>query len=150
MLETFNFYNKTILNTKKLDLKNANLPQWPFIEKLGESIMVRIGFIAIYILVYNNYSISIWQYILIPIHILMGPIHGFIVNWFGHKSGYRNFNELKDNSKNTLPVDLLMMGELYQNNHHKKPENPNFAVRWFELDLGYIMYLFMKKIKIIY
>ena len=43
-----------------------------------------------------------------------------------------------------------MMGELYQNNHHKKPENPNFAVRWFELDLGYIMYLFMKKIKIIY
>ena len=30
----------------------------------------------------------------------MGPIHGFIVNWFGHKTGYRNFNELKDNSKN--------------------------------------------------
>ena len=150
MLETFNFYSKTILNTKKIDLKNANLPQWKFIENLGESIMVRMGFIIIYILVYYNYSTSPWQYVLIPIHILMGPIHGFIVNWFGHKSGYRNFNELNDNSKNTLPIDLLMMGELYQNNHHKKPDNPNFAIRWFELDLGYIMYLFMKKIKIIY
>ena len=27
-----------------------------------------------------------------------------------------------------------MMGELFQNNHHKSPNTPNFARRWFELD----------------
>ena len=80
----------------------------------------------------------------------MGPIHGFIVNWFGHKTGYRNFKDLKDNSKNSLPLDFLMMGELYQNNHHKKPNDINFAKRWFELDFGYLLSNILKKIKVIY
>ena len=88
--------------------------------------------------------------LLVPIHILMGPLHGFIVNWFGHKSGYRNFKEIPDNSKNTLPLDFLMMGELYQNNHHKMPQKSNFAVRWFEVDLGFTFAYILKKLKIIY
>ena len=58
--------------------------------------------------------------------------------------------EGKDNSKNSLPIDFLMMGELYQNNHHKKPNNLNFAEKWFELDIGYLTCFFLKKIKIIY
>ena len=57
---------------------------------------------------------------------------------------------LKDNSKNTLPIDFLMMGELYQNNHHRRPNNMNFAVRWFEIDLGYLATSFLKKLKVIY
>ena len=80
----------------------------------------------------------------------MGPLHGFIVNWFGHKKGYRNFPELEDNSKNSLPLDFLMMGELYQNNHHKKPNDINFAVRLFELDFGFLISALLKKIRIIY
>ena len=28
----------------------------------------------------------------LPVHFLMGPIHGAIVNWCGHKYGYRNFD----------------------------------------------------------
>jgi stearoyl-CoA desaturase (delta-9 desaturase) len=27
-----------------------------------------------------------------------------------------------------------MMGELFQNNHHKSPNDANFAKKWFELD----------------
>ena len=79
----------------------------------------------------------------------MGPFHGFIVNWFGHKIGYRNFNKLKDNSKNTLPVDFLMMGELYQNNHHKYPNNIKFSMKWYEIDFGYWSTLILKRFKII-
>ena len=79
----------------------------------------------------------------------MGPIHGFIVNYFGHLVGYRNFKELKDNSKNTLPVDLLMMGELYQNNHHKTPNNRNFSHRWFEIDLGCLFASLLQKLNVI-
>ena len=77
------------------------------------------------------------MYLLLPIHFLMGPTHGLIVNWFGHWAGYRN-TKTPDNSKNTLPIDLFLMGELYQNNHHAEPNNPNFARRWWEIDLGMI------------
>jgi stearoyl-CoA desaturase (delta-9 desaturase) len=63
----------------------------------------------------------------------MGPIHGAAVNWCGHKYGYSNYDN-QDHSKNTLPLDFLMMGELFQNNHHKSPNDANFARKWFELD----------------
>ena len=56
----------------------------------------------------------------------MGPVHGAIVNWAGHKIGYRNYDS-DDNSKNTLVFDVLTMGELFQNNHHKWGQAPNFA-----------------------
>jgi len=63
----------------------------------------------------------------------MGPLHGAIVNWCGHRYGYRNFRT-RDRSHNSLPVDAVCMGELFQNNHHARPANPNFAARGFEFD----------------
>ncbi|MCI0532922.1 acyl-CoA desaturase, partial [bacterium] len=67
-------------------------------------------------------------------HFIMGPIHGAIVNWFGHKVGYVNFDDTGDLSKNTLPLDFVTMGELFQNNHHKFPHSMNFAKKVFEFD----------------
>jgi stearoyl-CoA desaturase (delta-9 desaturase) len=77
-----------------------------------------------------------WQWALLPGHWIMGAVHGAIVNWSGHRYGYRNFPN-DDVSRNSLPVDFLTAGELYQNNHHKYPMSANFAVRWFELDTTY-------------
>ena len=110
MWETFKEYRN--LSTQFLidESKSSDLPRWRFIEVLGESMIVRIFFVSLYSLFYWTYAPSAWFFLLIPFHIFMGPIHGFIVNWFGHKNGYRNHPELSDNSKNTLPVDLLMMG----------------------------------------
>ena len=36
--------------------------------------------------------------------------------------------------RNTLVVDFVTMGELFQNNHHKYGQRANFANRWFEVD----------------
>jgi stearoyl-CoA desaturase (delta-9 desaturase) len=90
--------------------------------------MVFIGF---YIWFYVTFATQWWMFLLLPIHFLMGPLHGAIVNWCGHKYGYSNHDN-NDHSKNSIPLDFLMMGELFQNNHHKKPNSPNFASRWFE------------------
>ena len=41
------------------------------------------------------------SYLLLPVHFVMGPIHGAIVNWCGHKYGYRNFDTTRDDSRAT-------------------------------------------------
>ena len=79
----------------------------------------------------------------------MGPIHGAIVNWGGHKYGYVNYTKTKDESKNSLPIDFLVGGELYQNNHHAFGTQPNFAKRWFELDTTYQIMRVMNLLHII-
>ncbi len=143
-------YRSLVKKFKNDDIKVIDVPRWPFLENLAESMIIRLIFILIYITLYLIYSPSIWYYFLIPIHIFMGPIHGFIVNWFGHKVGYRNFNNTNDDSKNTLFIDFLMLGELYQNNHHKMPLKGNFAYRWFEMDFGYLIAYILTKLKIIH
>jgi stearoyl-CoA desaturase (delta-9 desaturase) len=89
------------------------------------------------------------MYLLLPIHFLMGPIQGAVVNWAGHKYGYRNFPDEKDQSKNTLFIDFLMLGELYQNNHHHAGARPNFAAKWWEFDPVYPVIKFFDMVGII-
>jgi len=149
MWATFKEYRKLSTEFLNEEVKESDLPRWKSIEILGESMIVRIIFVLFYSSIYWFYAPSSWFFLLIPLHIFMGPIHGFIVNWFGHKNGYRNHPELTDNSKNSLHIDLLMMGELYQNNHHKSPNKAKFSYRWFELDLGYLIIQLLNKLRII-
>lgn len=149
MIETLNNYNEGAVLLSKKKLSVTKLPTWESIEKFADTYTIRLLFLVLYILFYINFSPSLWFFLLIPIHALMGPIHGFIVNWFGHRHGYRNFKEINDQSTNTLPIDILMSGELYQNNHHRYPRKSNFAHRWFEIDFGYISMWVLEKLKII-
>jgi stearoyl-CoA desaturase (delta-9 desaturase) len=123
-------------------------PEWPTLDKLGDSWVVRIAFGALYTLFYMKFATHWWLYALVPMHYLMGPIHGSIVNWCGHKYGYRNYDST-DKSKNTLVFDVLTMGELFQNNHHKFGMSPNFAARWFEIDPAYQIMRVLAWLKII-
>lgn len=70
------------------------------------------------------------------IGIMSHPIQGWMVNALAHKFGYRNFNT-DDNSKNNTTVALLVFGEGFQNNHHNNPNSASFAVKWWEVDMGY-------------
>ena len=123
-------------------------PEWKTLDKISDSWLVRIAFGLLYVLFYIVFATSPWMYLLLPIHFFMGPIHGAIVNWCGHKYGYSNYDN-DDHSKNSLPLDFLMMGELFQNNHHKSPNSINFAKKWYELDPTYPIILLMDRIGII-
>jgi stearoyl-CoA desaturase (delta-9 desaturase) len=149
MYQTADEYSTFIKKVNNRQYKDKSLPRWELIEKIGDTHTSRISFGVFYFLLYLYFAPTYWLLLLVPIHILMGPIHGFIVNWFGHKHGYRNFKKLYDNSKNTLFIDFLMLGELYQNNHHKFPTKSNFAFRWFEIDFGYFIIRVLNKLRII-
>jgi stearoyl-CoA desaturase (delta-9 desaturase) len=126
----------------------GNYPEWPLVDKIGNSWIWRIACGLFYIGFYIAFAEYWWMFILLPIHFLMGPLHGAIVNWCGHKYGYSNHDN-EDHSKNSLPWDFLLMGELFQNNHHKKPNSPNFATRWWEFDPTYPMMKVMHWMRII-
>jgi stearoyl-CoA desaturase (delta-9 desaturase) len=103
---------------------------------------------ALYTAFYFEFVTAPWQWALLPLQFIMGPIHGAIVNWCGHAYGYRNYNT-PDISRNTLVVDFVTLGELFQNNHHKFGMSPNFAARWFELDPTYQVMKLMDRVGII-
>ncbi|HEX9296320.1 MAG TPA: acyl-CoA desaturase [Polyangiaceae bacterium] len=110
-------------------------PVWPAVDHFFNRWPVRIGFGTAYTLFYLYFAPHWAYFLLLPIHYIMGPVHGAIVNYCGHKFGYRNFaTPHGDKSRNTLPFDFVTWGELFQNNHHARAMSPKFAVRWFEID----------------
>jgi stearoyl-CoA desaturase (delta-9 desaturase) len=114
------------------------IPVWDKLDKIGHHNLTRILFGVFYVAFYFVFAPNYWWFLLLPVHFLMGPIQGAIVNWFGHKFGYSNFDN-GDHSKNTTPFGIVLMGELFQNNHHFDKLDPNFAKKWYELDFTYII-----------
>jgi stearoyl-CoA desaturase (delta-9 desaturase) len=130
------------------DKWKKDLPEWFSFEKFADSWPVRISWGLFYIWFYVEFATQWWMYLLLPIHFVMGPVHGAIINWFAHRYGYTNF-EVSDTSKNLLPVDVLMLGESYHNNHHKFGARPNFGVKWHEIDPVYIAIKLLDKVGVI-
>ena len=126
-----------------------NLPEWHSFDYFATSWLARIvcgaGYVAFY---YYFVPEGQWfWYLLLPIHFIMGPIHGAIINWFAHTIGYRNF-DVKDTSKNFMPWDLIMLGEGLHNNHHARPQ-ANFSIKWYEFDPVYPIIFCLNKLNII-
>ena len=138
-------FNKKIQPEKQF-LKN--LPDWPAFERIANSTLSKIIWVFVYTAFYILFAPSAWWFLLLPVTITMGPVHGVIINWFAHKYGYINFKQ-KNTSRNLFPVDLIMLGEGYHNDHHQHPSNVNFGVRWFEIDLVYYIILLFQKLHII-
>lgn len=113
------------------------VPQWEPFDRFARSWVSRLFWGAIYFGIYWTFVDVWWLWLLLPVQWMLSPVHGAIINWFAHKYGYINF-KVGDTSKNFLPVDFLMMGESYHNNHHKYGARANFGgIRWHEIDPTY-------------
>ena len=145
MMKTNEIYNGVLNHKIEPEARfDGNYPMWSWLEKFGDNWMVRIGWGTFYVLMYIQFAEYWWMFLLLPIHFLMGPTQGAIVNWGGHKYGYQNFDN-NDKSRNTFFFDFITGGELFQNNHHKLPNRVNFGVKWWEFDPVYpIIWVFSK------
>ena len=150
MWKTKTFYSE-IANMKYQaeERFTRGVPRWDSFDRFARSWYSRVIWGTLYTLVYFMYADHWWLWLLLPVQFLLSPIHGAIINWFAHKYGYRNF-EVGDTSRNFLPVDFLMMGESYHNNHHKNGTRANFGgIRWHELDPTYQVIRVLDKLNVI-
>jgi stearoyl-CoA desaturase (delta-9 desaturase) len=115
---------------------DGDTPEWPLVDRVFNAWPTRLTIGTLYTLPYLVLAPHWAFFLLVPIHYVMGPVHGAIVNWCGHMYGYQNFDN-NDKSRNSLIFDVIMLGELFQNNHHKLPKRVNFAAKWFEFDPTY-------------
>ena len=72
------------------------------------------------------------------------PVEGWVVNSLGHAVGGRNF-ETPDNSRNNHLAAWLILGEGFQNNHHRYPASARFSYLRREIDLGYVVCVALEK-----
>ncbi len=149
MWRTKKRYNEIFFREVEIDDQFIKgVPAWTSFDKFVSRISVRIAWAISYIVFYYFFATEWWMYLFLPINFLMGPIHGAIINWFAHKYGYTNF-KVNDTSKNFLPLDFLMLGESYHNNHHKNSQSANFGFKWFEIDPVYLIIRVFDKLNII-
>ncbi len=137
MWKTKTFYAAIRNRTAVIDPKfTVNVPDWRAFDDFASNNWVRFAWGALYVLFYIAFAPAWYWFLLLPVHFIMSPIHGAIINWFAHKIGYVTF-KVSDTSKNLMPVDVFMMGEGFHNNHHTHGHSANFAYKWYEIDPTY-------------
>ncbi len=71
------------------------------------------------------------------------------INSATHIWGYKNY-ETPDDSKNLWWLTVLSMGEGWHNNHHRFQRPAQTGHRWFEIDLTYLLIMFLNAIGLVY
>ncbi len=149
MFKTKNVYSDINHQRVKVDRRfTEGVPNWKSFDNFASSYIARLAWGTAYTLFYIYYAPSRYWFLLLPVHYLMSPIHGAIINWFAHKIGYVTF-KVADTSKNFLPFDFLMMGESYHNNHHTHGTKANFGYKWHEVDPTYVVITILNKFNLI-
>lgn len=89
--------------------------------------------LAIDVTLFGYMGLIIW-----PIQMIWVPFWAAgIVNGVGHYIGYRN-GISKDESRNIVPIGILVSGEELHNNHHLHPGSPKLSIKWWEFDIGWM------------
>ncbi len=126
----------------------TGVPSWPAFEPFAHHYAIRVTWIVLYITFYAVFATAAWQWLLLPATIVMSPLHGAIINWCSHRYGYVNY-KMKNTSTNLMPIDILFLGEVFHNNHHKAPARPNLGFRKFEFDPLWPIVLTLEKFRMI-
>ena len=87
-----------------------------------------------------------WGFLVWAVQMLWIPFWAAgVVNGIGHWFGYRN-GTTRDQSRNVVPWDFWVGGELLHNNHHLNPASPKLSLKWWEFDLGWMYIAILKSV----
>jgi len=87
-----------------------------------------------------------WGFMVWGVQMIWVPLWAAgVVNGLGHWWGYRN-TDTKDFSRNIVPWDFWVGGELLHNNHHADPASPKLSRKWYEFDIGWMYIQLLKSL----
>jgi len=90
------------------------------------------------LLVLNTLIFGWWGLLIWGIQMIWIPFWAAgVINGLGHWWGYRN-GQTRDQSRNLVPVGIVVGGEELHNNHHLDPASARLSRRWFEFDIGWM------------
>jgi stearoyl-CoA desaturase (delta-9 desaturase) len=96
----------------------------------------RLGIVLM--LIINLCLFGLWGWLVWIVQLIWIPLWAAgVVNGVGHWWGYRN-TDTKDFSRNIVPWDFWVGGELLHNNHHADPASPKLSLKWYEFDIGWM------------
>jgi stearoyl-CoA desaturase (delta-9 desaturase) len=102
----------------------------------------RVGILLM--LIINIGLFGLWGFLIWGIQMIWIPLWAAgVVNGVGHWWGYRN-TDTKDFSRNIVPWDFWVGGELLHGNHHADPASPKLSLKWWEFDIGWMYICILK------
>ena len=97
--------------------------------------------LAVDVLLFGWWGLLVWA-----VQMLWIPLWAAgVVNGIGHWWGYRN-GTTRDQSRNVIPWDFWVGGELLHNNHHLDPGSAKLSRKWWEFDLGWMYICILKSV----
>jgi stearoyl-CoA desaturase (delta-9 desaturase) len=81
----------------------------------------------------NGFQMLVWGFFVSTVLVYHAT---FCINSFTHLIGNRRF-KTTDDSRNSLPLALITMGEGWHNNHHRYPGSEQQGFYWWEIDLSH-------------
>lgn len=130
--------DKSMIQQYSADMKDDWIERHLYAKHnhFGPTLMFVVNF-----LLFGFVGVAVWA-----LQMLWHPVTGAsIINGLGHWWGYRNF-ETDDRSTNISPWGLIIGGEELHNNHHAFPSSAKFALRKYEVDIGWIVLRIMSKL----
>ena len=95
-------------------------------------------------LIINLCLFGLWGWLVWIVQLVWIPLWAAgVVNGVGHWWGYRN-TDTKDFSRNIVPWDFWVGGELLHGNHHLNPASPKLSLKWWEFDIGWMYICILK------
>ena len=105
---------------------------------LGPTLLLLVSFVL-----FGFAGVAVWA-----IQMLWIPFWAAgVVNGLGHWWGYRNF-DTTDTATNLSPWGVWIGGEELHNNHHAFPSSAKFALRRWEVDIGWLVIRGLEKLKL--
>jgi stearoyl-CoA desaturase (delta-9 desaturase) len=134
LFKGFIYYHRAAKNVDTMEAYGRGTPD-DWIEQKLYTPYHWLGVVLLLVvdcILFSYWGMLIWilQMICIPV------LAANVINGLGHAIGYRGF-DTRDNSRNIIPIGIIICGEELHNAHHNNPHGAKFSSQWYEFDLGY-------------
>jgi len=120
----------------------ARYPELMFLDRFDMLVPALFGTL---IFLLGGWQHFVWGFCISTVAVYHGT---FFINSLAHMIGRRRY-PTRDDSKNSLLLALLTLGEGWHNNHHYYPAAARQGFRWWEIDVTYYVLWTLERVRII-